>query len=324
MSGTETHNKRQRKSGIYRYAGITQPDSFQFRTKQGKAFLALAALSLLWGTTWIASKEGVRHMPALELVAIRQLIAGACYLLFFLIKGAALPKRKEMGPLLILAFLNFICSNGLSTWGVKYISAGLGSIIGAIFPLWIVLIGLLSSQQKTPGGAIRGFLLGFGGVCIIFYDHLIDFLNPDFRFGIFISIIATWTWALGSLYTKKQVAQFNPYFGIGFQMFISGAVLLSFTACSDSFLPVQKIPLQSWLSIVYLVLFGSIAAFACFLYAIQHLSTEQVSIYAYINPVVAVLIGSLFFQEQLSAVLIAGGAVTLYGVYLVNKAYRKK
>jgi drug/metabolite transporter (DMT)-like permease len=78
------------------------------------------------------------------------------------------------------------------------------------------------------------------------------------------------------------------------------------------------------MAILYLVLLGSIAAFACFLYAIQHLSTEQVSIYAYINPVVAVLVGSLFFQEQLSPVLLTGGAVTLYGVYIVNKAYRKK
>ncbi len=324
MPGTEPHNKTERKAGIKRCFSAIHLNNLQVHTNQGKAFLALAALSLLWGTTWIASKEGVRHMPALELVAVRQLIAGTCYLLFFIIKGAALPRWKEMGPLLILAFLNFICSNGLSTWGVKYISAGLGSIIGAIFPLWLVVIGLFSSKQKTPRKAIRGFLLGFVGVCIIFYDHLIDFLNPDFRFGILISLIATWTWALGSLYTKKQVAQFNPYFGIGFQMFISGAVLLGFTASSDSFLPIQNIPFQSWMAILYLVLLGSIAAFACFLYAIQHLSTEQVSIYAYINPVVAVLVGSLFFQEQLSPVLLTGGAVTLYGVYIVNKAYRKK
>jgi drug/metabolite transporter (DMT)-like permease len=259
----------------------------------------------------------------LQLAGIRQLIGGSCYLLFFFLKGAKLPKLKDLLPLFILAFLNFVCSNGLSTWGVKYISAGLGSIIGAIFPLWLVIIGLFSAKEKIPRKAIIGLLLGFGGVCIIFYEHLQDFFNPNFRFGIMLSLIATWTWAFGSLYTKKQAANFNPYFSLGFQMVIAGAALLSISTFDQNFLPFTQIPYQSWLSIGYLVIFGSLIAFVCYLYSLQNLPTEQASIYAYINPVVAVLLGAFIFDEKLTTILVLGGMVTLYGVYIVNKAFKK-
>src|SRR6185436_17628505 len=145
---------------------------------------ALSLVCFLWGTTWLASKEGVKYMPALQLAGIRQLIAGLCYVIFFLIKGTSFPKGEEWIPVLVLSFLNFVLSNGLSTWGVQYISAGLGAIMGAIFPLWLVVIGLFSSAKKIPVRAIIGLLFGFGGVCIIFYDHLHDFLNEGFQFGI--------------------------------------------------------------------------------------------------------------------------------------------
>jgi drug/metabolite transporter (DMT)-like permease len=144
---------------------------------------------------------------------------------------APLPKGKEWRPILLLSLLNFILSNGLSTWGVKYISAGLAAIMGAIFPLWLVVIGLFSSKNKMPNKAILGLLLGFSGVCIIFYDHLHDFLQPDFRFGILLSLLATWSWAFATLYTKKQAANFNPYFSLGIQMVISGTILTTTTNC---------------------------------------------------------------------------------------------
>ena len=261
-------------------------------------------------------------MPALQLAGIRQVIAGVLYTVFFIYKKWTLPKGKEWIPILVLSFLNFIMSNGLSTWGIKYISAGLGSIIGAIFPLWLVVIGLFISKEKLPKKAITGLLLGFTGVCIIFYDHLEDFLNPDFLKGIILSLIATWTWAFATLYTKQQALKFNPYFSLGLQMLISGICLISFTEANGSAVSLNIIPWQSWVAIAYLVLFGSVIAFICYLYALQNLPTEQASIYAYINPIVAVLFGWLMFGEQVTIFIIIGGAVTLVGVYLVNKAFK--
>lgn len=301
---------------------VFNPLTIRKKGTRAKAIFALALVSILWGTTWIASKEGVRHMPALQLAAIRQLIAGAIYVGFFLYKKIPLPKGKEWRPVLVLSFLNFIMSNGLSTWGVKYISAGLGSIMGAIFPLWLVIIGLFVSREKLPTKALIGLLLGFGGVCIIFSEHLEDFFVADFRFGIILSLIATWTWAFATLYTKQEAARFNPYFSLGLQMLIAGFALYTFTGLTGNTIPVSEIPWQSWASIGFLIFFGSFVAFICYLYALQNLPTEQTSIYAYINPMVAVLCGWLIFNEKVTIFITVGGLVTLLGVYLVNKAFK--
>ncbi len=301
---------------------VFNPLTIRKKGTRSKAIFALSLVCVLWGTTWIASKEGVRHMPALQLAGIRQLIAGVLYVGFFLYKKIPLPKGKEWIPVVVLSFLNFIMSNGLSTWGVQYISAGLASIMGAIFPLWLVVIGLFISKDKLPRKAVFGLLLGFSGVCIIFFPHLGDFMNPGFLKGIILSLIATWTWAFATLYTKKQALNFNPYFSLGLQMLISAVALISFTSATGNAAPISKIPWESWASIAYLIIFGSLIAFVCYLYALQNLPTEQASIYAYINPMVAVLCGWLVFNEKITIFITVGGAVTLLGVYLVNKAFR--
>ena len=211
---------------------VFNPLTIRKKGTRSKAIFALALVCFLWGTTWIASKEGVKHIPdALQMAAIRQLLGGICYVAFFLYKKTALPKGREWIPILILSFLNFMISNGLSTLALQYqISAGLGAIIGAIFPLWIVVIGLFTSKEKMPALAIAGLLLGFGGVCVIFSNRLDDFLNSKFQLGILFSVIATWTWAFATLYTKKQASHFNPYFSLGLQMLISGIALTVITS----------------------------------------------------------------------------------------------
>lgn len=298
------------------------PFSIHKKGTRAKAIFALAVVSILWGTTWIASKEGVRYMPGLQLAGIRQIIAGVLYVCFFIYRKAPWPKGKEWIPILVLSFLNFIMSNGLSTWGVNFISAGLGSIMAAIFPLWLVVIGLFASKNKLPRNALIGLILGFGGVCIIFSQHLRDFLIPDFRFGIILSLIATWTWAFASLYTKQQATKFNPYFGLGLQMVIAGISLVLITGVTGISIPIQSIPWQAWSAIAYLVLFGSVITFIAYLYALQNLPTEQASIYAYINPIVAVLCGWLIFNEVVTVFIIIGGLVALLGVFMVNKAFK--
>ena len=288
----------------------------------GLPIVALCWVSFFWGTTWIASKEGVKHMPALQLAAIRQGIGGILYISFFLFKKIPWPKGKQWKSIFILSILNFVLSNGLSTWGVKYISSGLGAIIGAIVPLWIVIITLFRGEKIARLG-VFGLVISFGGVCVIFYDHLSDFIKPDFRFGIFISLISTLTWAFGSLYTKKKAASFNPYFSLGLQMFISSMLLFVFTEATGTSVPLSSIPAISWWSIAYLVVIGSVLTFIAFIYALQHLPAEITSVYAYINPIIAVILGAVIFGESLNAAIAIGGGVTLGGLYMVNYAMRK-
>ena len=293
------------------------------RNQHTRAIIALGVVSFFWGTTWVASRQGVQHMPALQLAAIRQLLAGILYVLYFLFRGTPWPRAKQWINILILSLLNLVITNGLTTLGVKYISAGLGAIIAAIFPLWIVVFGLFRSQSAMPRKAVIGLLLGFGGVCIIFFEHLKDFLNADFRFGIAVSLIASVSWAFGTLYTKSYAQAFNPYFNLGLQMVIASVLLFGVSAAGGNQIPIKAIPWQSWVSIAYLVLIGSVTTFAAYLYAIQHLPMGQFSIYAYMNPVVAVLMGAMLFSEKLTWYLGLGALVTLLGIYLVNATFRK-
>ena len=288
----------------------------------GLPILALCWVSLFWGTTWIASKEGVKHMPALQLAAIRQFIGGFLYISFFLFKKTPWPKGKQWKTILILSVLNFVLSNGLSTWGIKYISSGLGAIIGAIVPLWIVIISFFRGERLARL-AVIGLIVSFGGICLIFYDHLSDFIKPDFRFGIFISLISTLTWAFGTLYTKKKAASFNPYFSLGLQMFLSSILLFAYTGATGSSVSLSSIPAISWWSIAYLVVFGSVLTFIAFIYALQNLPAQISSIYAYINPIIAVILGAIIFGETLNASIAIGGGVTLFGLYMVNYSLRK-
>ena len=291
-------------------------------TAIGLPILALCWVSFFWGTTWIASKEGVKHMPALQLVAIRQFLGGFLYISFFLYKKAPWPKGKQWKTIIILSILSFVLSNGLSTWGVKYISSGLGAIIGALVPLWIVIITFFRGERLSRLSVI-GLIISFSGVCVIFYDHLSDFLIPSFRFGIIISLISTLTWAFGTLYTKKKAATFNPYFSLGLQMFISSIILFAYNGATGTSVSLSAIPAISWWSIAYLVVFGSVLTFIAFIYALQNLPAEISSIYAYINPIIAVILGAVIFGEVLNAAIAIGGGVTLFGLYLVNYSLRK-
>lgn len=298
-------------------------NAFSSRIKAiGLPILALCWVCFFWGTTWLASKEGVKHMPALQLAAIRQFIGGFLYVCFFLYKKTPWPKGKQWKAIIILSILNFALSNGLSTWGVKYISSGLGAIIGAIFPLWIVFITVFRGG-KIARLSVLGLIVSFAGVCVIFYDHLADFIKPDFRFGIFLSLFSTVTWAYGTLYTRKKAASFNPYFSLGLQMLISSILLLCITSATGTAVSITAIPANSWWAIGYLTVIGSVLTFIAFIYMLQKLPAEISSIYAYINPIVAILLGAMIFGEPLTAAIAIGGAVTLFGLYLVNYSIRK-
>jgi drug/metabolite transporter (DMT)-like permease len=286
-----------------------------------KAISTLAWVSIIWGTTWLASKQGVKYIPALQMAGMRQFIAGVCYITFFLLKKVPLPRGTEWRSILLLSFLNFMLSNGLSTWGIKYISSGLGSIIAAIFPLWIVIIEMVRGR-KLPRLAVTGLLMGFAGVCLIFYEHLADLLNPQFLFGICLSVSATISWAFGTLYIKEHAQNYNPYVSLGYQMFISGVSLLLISHITGNVTPYAAIPSMTWWSIGYLVVLGSILTFIAYIYSLQHLPTSLASVYAYINPIVAVILGAMILNEKITTFIVLGGIITVAGVYLVNSSLK--
>ena len=301
-----------------------QPLSPDRHSERTKALFAVGLVSFFWGTTWLASKRGIAHMPALQMSGIRQLAGGSLYILYFSLKGYRWPTRSQLLRLTWMSVLMFVLSNGLSTWSVQYIPSGMGAVIGAIAPIWIAVFSLfLFKDTRMNLMTSAGLLLGFGGILIIFSDYLEALFNSDFYLGIIMGIVSTMTWALGTLFTVKHAKEFDPYYGIGWQMFLSGIILSAMAWATGHRIPLAEIPAVSWYAIAYLVVVGSIITFAAFIYSLKRLPAAQASVYAYINPIVAVAIGSFMNDEKFNSVIAGGTAVTLLGVYLVNTGFKK-
>lgn len=295
------------------------------RAQAGRlAYFALFLTSFVWGTTWVASKIAVEGMHPLFFSALRQTIGGSIFLIFFIAIGkAVMPRGRQWGQLLLLSFLLFVASNGLTTWGIKYINSGLGAILGAVFPLVVAIIDWVSGHHSKPNSkAVLGLVLGFAGVAVIFYNHLADFLQPDFRFGILLSLTAAVTWALGTVATGRMEHGLNRYYALGLQMFMAGLMLLAISLISGVATPLTQVPAHSWQAMAYMVVFGSVLTFGALVYSLQHLPAAVASLYAYFNPMVAVVIGHYLLHEPWSWLLLVGGCITLQGVYLVNAAYK--
>lgn len=302
-----------------------QPLHPKNQSEKTRALLAVGMVSLFWGTTWLASKKGVETIPGLQLAGIRQFLGGSIYLIYFiLIKKYPLPSLKLLMQFVWMSFLMFVISNGFSTWSLQYIPSGLGAVIGAISPIWIAVFSLIMIREsKLNPMTTVGLLLGFTGIVIIFYDYLEAFLDKRFTIGIILGIVATMTWAMGTIYTVRHARDLNPYYSVGWQMFLSGVILTIVSRLTGQYVPLSETTPVTWLSIGYLVIVGSIITLAAFIYALKRLPPAQASVYAYINPIVAVIIGALLNHEKLNLVIAAGTLVTLLGVYLVNTGYKK-
>jgi drug/metabolite transporter (DMT)-like permease len=295
-------------------------------SNQKKAYLALSVTSIVWGTTWVASKMGVAHMPAFELASIRQFLGGSIYVIFFTIKGEKLPNFKQFMWLVPMAFLMFVSANGIATYGLQYISSGLAALIAALYPLSVVLIEryYFKAIKITPPTLI-GLILGLLGIVFIFYKDSLGVHHPKYLLGIGLSLFAMFTWSIGSIAIARNKVDLNAYYSIGWQMLISAICMGLYTFFSKNYIPLQSIPPISWGAIIYMVIGGSIFAFVSFIYSMKHLHPAIASLYAYINPVVAIWVGSLLIKgEQISWNSILGTICTLSGVYLVNISLKKQ
>lgn len=292
----------------------------------GKGYIALATTCIVWGTTWVASKIGVNEIPALQMAYIRQFIAGACFVGFFMwYKKMPLPTAKQFRWLFVMGILMFVFANGLSTWSLKYIPTGLSSLIGALYPLSVVIIEkfFYKSKQLTLLTFV-GLILGLAGVGIVFYEHAFKGLDKLFLVGLVLSLLAMLSWSLGSVFLSRNKAAIDPYYGTGWQMLISSVILWVMAETTQPTIPMAAIPVKAWLVIIYLVVFGSLISFAAFIYSMKKLPAAIASLYAYFNPLVAMVLASFLLKEKLTINILWGAIVTLIGVYLVNYSIKKE
>jgi drug/metabolite transporter (DMT)-like permease len=281
---------------------------------------------VLWGTTWVASKLGVKEIPALQMAAIRQLIAGCCFVLFFLLyKKFSLPTAKQFLWIFLLSLLMFVGANGLSTWSLNFIPTGLSALIGALYPLSVVLIEIIFYKKKdTTPLTFVGMFLGIVGVGVVFYENAFQSHAKGFGYGLILSIAAMLSWSMATIFVSKNKMKMNAYYSTGWQMITGSAFLFLFSILSKQTIPISSISVNGWLLILYLVLAGSIISFVAFIYSMKVLPVAISSLYAYINPLVAMVAASIVIPtEKLTLNILWGAIVTLVGVFLVNYSMKR-
>jgi drug/metabolite transporter (DMT)-like permease len=290
----------------------------------GKAYVALAVVSFFWGTTYIASRIGAQHMPGLFVSGLRQFTSGIILVSFFLARGYSLPGWDALKRISFQGILLLCIANGLLTWSLEYISSGLAAIIAAMVPLFITIFTIwLSRCAKITRWMVIGMIVGFGGVLTIFYDYLGQLQNKSFLFGVVLALLSTLSWSFGTVYTSKQKLPVDILFNVGLQMLVAGFVLLIVCGLTGKYVNLADTGHASWFALIYLVIFGSLLAYSAFVFAVSKLPAAQVSIYAYINPIVAVGLGSLLLQEKMNINMVFGTVITLGGVWMVNREFRK-
>lgn len=289
------------------------------------AYIALAIVSIFWGTTFLASRVGVRHIHGIMLSGLRQGTAGFLITGFFLLRGYKLPEKIVLSKLFVMGLLMLVGSNGLMTWALQYIPSGLGAVISATVPIWITIFSYFLVKKTTLSlQLIIGMLLGFAGVAGIFYNYIASLVNPDFRFGIMLAALGCLSWALGSVLTAKWALGVNYLFGAGFQMLFSGIVMVPVAMLfMGQQLDVSSFTAELWESLLYLILVGSIISYSAYVFTLNNLPPSLASVYAYINPIVAVLLGCVLLHESITWLMGLCSLVIISGVYLVNNAISK-
>lgn len=288
-------------------------------------YAALVAVCIIWGTTYLALRIAVLHFPPFLFTAIRQTTAGLLLLAFmFTVGKAAVPARNQILHQAIAGFFMISMGNGLVAWAEMHIPSGVAAIICSLMPVLVIVINVMIHRDEKPTvPMLAGIILGLAGIVLMFGEHLSGFSNTEYIIGIFFTFAAVVAWAGGSIWIKKKNTESNLFVNAAFQMFFGGLLLLPFSVAFDDLSNVSWSPEVTW-SMLYLILVGSIVAYASYAYALRKLPMTIVSLYAYINPLVAVVLGWLVLNETLNVRIWIAILMTITGIYIVNKGYQMR
>ena len=268
---------------------------------------------------------GVLAFPPFLFAGLRQFSAGLLltgYLL--MIRKSALPTLSQVGRQAFAGFLMITLGNGLVSWGEVYVPSGVAAIICSFMPLFVTLINLTINRAELPNGLIvLGVFTGLAGIILVFNEHLAAFVNPHYQLGIVFIFIASLAWAAGSVIIKRSNQNTNPFLNAGMQMIFGGMGCFMLSFIFDDLHSLHWTT-TIFFSLSYLILIGSVTAFALYAYLLTRLPITIASLYSYVNPLVAVMLGWIILDEKLTSKIWVAMVVTILGIYLVNRGYQLK
>jgi drug/metabolite transporter (DMT)-like permease len=291
---------------------------------QKRAYLAWVFVCLVWGTTYLAIRIALETVPPLLMGGMRFIVAGALLITVLKVRGVRMPAAGSWPALVILGILLLGFGNGGVVWAEQTVPSGLTAVLVAMSPFWMVGIDALTAHgEPITGRRAAGLIIGFCGIVLLVWPEIhVSDSGRAFLGGVIAAQLACFGWALGSTYSRRRghtaardesvlvTAAFEMLFGGLFLMTIGTmrgeAAWLTFNARTAA-------------ALVYLIVFGAIGGFTAYAYALKHLPIATVSLYAYVNPVIAVALGTLILQEAFNARLGIAAAVVLVGMALVRE-----
>ncbi len=288
-----------------------------------KVLLAFSIIYFVWGSTFLAIRVGVREVPPFLLAGMRFVVAGLALFGWMRARGTPSPTRREWGGATLLAVLIFVCDYGLLFWAERRVPSGIAAVMLATIPVFMALseIIILKTQQLTMRLAVA-LVVGIGGVAVL-VSHSVSFGDaPIDPVGACALMAAAISWSAASALTRKVPLPAEKAMSSGVQMLSGGVLLVLAAGLLGEFhgFQIQAVSAKAWLALAYLVVAGSIIGFTAYVWLIHHESPTRVGTYAYVNPLVAVLVGYFFGGEALGPRTIAGAALVLVSVVVITTA----
>jgi drug/metabolite transporter (DMT)-like permease len=296
------------------------------RPRRWKTLLAFAIIYFVWGSTFLAIRIGVHEVPPLLLAGMRFFAAGIVLYAWVRATGTASPSRREWLSITLLAVLIFLVDYGLVFWAEQRVPSGITAVMLATIPVFTALaeILILRTQRLTLrlGCAL---LVGLAGVAVLVSRSVSLGDAPIDRSGAIALVVGAVSWSLASVLNRKLTLPQSKIMNSGAQMLVGGILLLLAAAIFGEFTSFhwQAVSSGAWLALAYLIVAGSIIAFTAYVWLIHHESPTKVGTYAYVNPVIAVLLGYFLGGEALGARTILGTVLVLVSVVVITTTPKK-
>lgn len=293
------------------------------RAARARVVAAFAVVYVVWGSTYLAIRYAVASMPPLLMAGSRFAISGTILYAWARSRGAARPTPAEWRTAAITGVLLICLGNGSVAWAERRVPSGLSALLVAAVPLWMVML-----EWLRPGGArpramvILGVIVGLIGLGVLVGRDTAPGRESVDALGAFVLVAASMSWALGSIYNRHGARPDSAAMSTALQMLGGSVALLALGAALGETrgLDVSAILMGSWIGWIYLVTFGAILGFTAYVYLLRNVSPAKVSTYAYVNPLVAVLLGWRIAGETVTSRTLAAAAIILGGVAMITIA----
>ncbi|MBN9336938.1 MAG: EamA family transporter [Chryseobacterium sp.] len=285
-----------------------------------KTIIAIFVVAIVWGTTFLGIKIGVETVPPWFVAGLRQFLASLVLLpILIYTKNLKWIGWRNFRIQITLSSLMLVGANGLTTVAEENLTSSLTSLISALSPIFIFVASMAIGMEKFTYRTMAGLLMGFFGVLFIFWDGINDLMNPSYRLGLLILIIAIMSWGLGTIYTKKiNVKNNNLFLNLFYQFAFAGIIQLIFAFSFSETIDISAWSVKSISAIIYLAVFGSVLAFFSYHYLLRTLLPTQVSILSYVNTIISIFISWLILGETISTKFIIATACIISGVFIIN------